>query len=159
MVTGIEDGRLSFDEFYRRYWGEVYRTLAVVIRNLDVAREATDEAMARAYQRWQRVGSYDNPAGWVYRTALNEARRRFRRGNREVVGLVADAAGSWLRPSDVDLDRAIRTLSMKHREVVVLRYLRDFTLAEVARMLGISEGTVKSRLHRAMEVLRTEVER
>lgn len=73
-----------FEDFYRVSSVEVYRTLTVVLRDADLAQEAMDEAKTRAFARWSKVRGYGNPAGWVYRVALNGARSRLRRRNREV---------------------------------------------------------------------------
>ena len=63
----------SFEAFYRAQVDRVYRALAVTLGDLGLAREAADEAMARAYARWDRVAECDNPGGWVYRVGLNWA--------------------------------------------------------------------------------------
>ncbi len=146
-----------FEDFYRARWPEIYRTLAVVLRDPDLAQEATDEAMTRAYQRWRSVRRYRNPSGWVYRVALNWARSRLRKATRVSHG-VADRTGMVDVPTpDPELDRAVAALPLHHREVIVFRYLYDYSQAQVAEMLDIPEGTVKSRLNRALETLRNEV--
>jgi RNA polymerase sigma-70 factor (ECF subfamily) len=60
--------------------------------------------------------------------------------------------------SDPDLDRAVKELPIDTRAVVILRHYLDWSTDEVARALGIRPGTVKSRLHRAMNDLRNELE-
>lgn len=146
----------GFTDFYRSEAVEVYRTLAVVLRDPDLAREAVDEAMTRAFERWPKVKGYGNPTGWVYRVALNWSRSRLRRRNRElpVVSIVSVATDP---APDPDMDRAIAELPLHHREVIVFRYLLDMTQDEVASVLNVPVGTVKSRLHRALETLREEV--
>ena len=57
---------LPFEQFYREHVDRVHRALALAVGDPTVAREATDEAMARAYARWDRVRKLDNPAGWVF---------------------------------------------------------------------------------------------
>jgi RNA polymerase sigma-70 factor (ECF subfamily) len=156
----VRDGRWSpggFEAFYRAESGEIYRTLAVVLRDHDLAREAVDEAMMRAFERWRTVSGYDNPTGWVYRVALNWSRSRLRKRKREVpIGSTTSTGTDHV--ADPELGRALARLSMPHREVIVFRYLLDLTQEEVAQMLGVPVGTVKSRLHRALETLRQEVD-
>src|SRR5690606_3996846 len=74
----------NFEHFYAAEVDDLYRTLALVLRDADLAHEAVDEAMARAFQRWNKVRSYENPTGWVYRVAMNWALSRLRRRKREV---------------------------------------------------------------------------
>lgn len=78
----------DFDSFYRACWNEVYRPLAVTLHDPDLAREAVDEAMIRAYRRWRAVRGYRNQAGWVYRVAFNWAVSHLRKTGREVYGAV-----------------------------------------------------------------------
>jgi RNA polymerase sigma-70 factor (sigma-E family) len=145
-----------FEDFYGTKWSEVYRTLSVVIRDPDLAREATDEAMVRAYQRWSTVRRYDNPGGWVYRVALNWARSRMRRARR-VSNYLPDQVVDPDLAVDPSVHDALAGLPLHQREVVVLHYLFDLSGPEIATMLGIAEGTVRSRLHRALDALREEL--
>ena len=78
------DPRRDFEAFYRDGYADIARALAVTLGDLDLAQEATDEAMVRAYVRWQKIGAYDNPGGWVYRVGLNWARSARRRLGRVV---------------------------------------------------------------------------
>ncbi|HEX2369245.1 MAG TPA: sigma-70 family RNA polymerase sigma factor [Acidimicrobiia bacterium] len=146
-----------FEEFYTANWERIYRALAVMLRNPDLAAEATDEAMTRAFQRWAVIRSYDNPTGWVYRVALNWARSRLRRHSREYSGDGTDSAYEPVLP-EPEVHRAIAALPDHHREVVVLRYLLDWSEGDIAAALGVPAGTVKSRLNRALSRLREELE-
>lgn len=147
----------SFEGFYRRAWHEVHRAVAVGVGNVDLANEAVDEAMVRAYERWGEVSGLENPEGWVYRVAMNWARswlRRLRhRSNLELPEIGVDD------PDVVDprVMSAVHRLTYRHREVVVARYVLGMSEAEMADALGVPKGTVKSRLHRALEVLKEEL--
>ena len=147
----------DFDAFYGSNWADVYRPLAVTLRNPDLAADAVEEAMARAYRSWGKVRGYDNPAGWVYRVALNWATSQLRKTRREVHGHAPIDAAVAVTPPDVDLYEALGHLDVKHRAAVVLRYLLDWSEDDVAFALGIRNGTVKSRLHRALHKLREEL--
>ena len=153
-TTGVwaTDVKLDFDEFYRREADGLARALALATGDLDLAQEAIDEGMVRAYQRWRKVGRYDNPAGWVYRVSLNWARNKIRNRKREML------TDEWLEQPvsqevDVDLQRALASLSDEGRSVVVVRYILGWSTIDTAQALDISEGTVKSRLSRALDQL------
>ena len=143
----------DFGVFYSETWERVYRALAVILRDHDLARESVDEAMVRAFQRWSKVRTYDNPVGWVYRVALNYARSRRRRRWREVPWGSIELTWEMKTPNP-DLMSALIGLPLRQREVVVLRFLFDWSVREVAAALDIPSGTVKSRLHRAVATLR-----
>jgi RNA polymerase sigma-70 factor (ECF subfamily) len=147
-----------FEAFYRVHCDRVYRALAITLGDVHLAREAADEAMARAYVHWRRVGTHDNPGGWAYRVGLNWATSWWRRVRRERVLL--DAHLPSVTPPDPDAtaaQEAVAGLPLPQRAVVVCRVLLDLSTADTARLLGLAEGTVKSRLARALAALRVEL--
>ena len=149
----------DFEDFYRARREQVYRGLTLTLRDMDLAADATDEAMARAYQHWRTVRNHNNPSGWAYRVGLNWARSRMRRRKREVRGFrLEERAGAEFAPSDPALATALAELPLPQRAVVVLRFYYDWSTEQVAKALGIPTGTVKSRLSRALERLESNVE-
>ena len=76
------DAPLDFDEFYVHEHQRITRALAVTFGDAELAREAVDEAMTRALQRWGTVGRLERPGGWVYRVAINWARSAMRQRRR-----------------------------------------------------------------------------
>lgn len=147
---------LPFEDFYREQRAPIARALALTLRDTQLASEAVDEAMARAYQRWNRVQSLDNPGGWVYRVGLNWSRSILRRALRP--------APVWLTTTDViidhsaidpAIDQALAGLSVEQRAVVVCRLLIGYSEAQTSAALGLRPGTVKSRLARATTRLHT----
>lgn len=145
----------TFEAFYRRHHHEIYRVLAVALRDHHLAAEATDEAMARAFQHWRSVAGGSNPPGWVYRVAYNYAIDRLRRRRRRTPAV--DPVVWQPEASRPDLTAALSRLPVEQRAVVVMRCMYDWSEAQVAEALGIAAGTVKSRLARALEHLRREV--
>jgi RNA polymerase sigma-70 factor (ECF subfamily) len=153
-------GAGSFEAFYERDLDRVHRAVAVALGDAEVARDAVDEAMARACARWRTVGQYDDAAGWVYRVAVNWATSRWRKRRREdlVDRVTAPAAvGDEAVPAGPVVD-ALRRLPVAQRSVVVCRVLLDLDTAQTARALGIPTGTAKSRLARGLAALRRDLE-
>jgi RNA polymerase sigma factor (sigma-70 family) len=151
----------AFEQFYRGQADRVYRALLATIGDLHLAREATDEAMARAYARWRRVSELDNPGGWAYRVGLNWATSRWRKLRREqaVNGdqHLNHPGHPVVDPPDAEALAALaalRQLPTPNRAVVVCRVLLDLSTTQTAELLGVSEGTVKSRLSRSLAGLR-----
>ncbi len=147
---------LEFDEFYRDNRDRIYRALAVTLRNAPLAAESVDEAMTRALERWDQVGGYDNPSGWVFRVGLNWARQRFRRLGRELPGTYIDGPVEDRLP-EPEVGRALGRLPHHQRAVVVARYYLDWSTDETAAALRVPAGTVKSRLSRALASLEKEL--
>lgn len=147
----------DFDAFYHEHRDQVGRALAFTLADRNLGFEAVDEAMARAFQRWGDVSAYANPAGWVYRTGLNWATSFLRRHSRSRKhrNRLASPHHDEAQGNDVDLHAALGRLSADHRAVVVLRFYCDWSVGDTAAALGIPPGTVKSRLARALDQLRS----
>ena len=145
------DGGEAFAEFYRADYANIARALGYTLGSVDLGREATDEAMARAYARWEKIRGYDSPAGWVYRVGLNWAYSVRRRVMRALP--FADRTHHEPPVTDPAIADALRRLDVKLRSVVVCRLLLDWSVEQTAEALHIQPGTVKSRLHRALSSL------
>ena len=147
-----QEAVFDFEVFYRRHHAEVCRALALTLNDVELAQDAAAEAMTRAYQRWNTVGRYQNPAGWVYRVGLNWGRSRLRKILRRPLPQPRPSEDIALGVVN-QLDHALEQLSVGHRSVVVLRYYLDWSERQIAEALNIAPGTVKSRLSRALDHL------
>ena len=143
----------SFEAWYDREHDRMVATLLLTTGSPDLAAESVDEACSRALERWSRVVAMKSPTGWVYRVALNHARRIARRKaieerlTRKLVqrpDLPASASEIW---------ELVRGLSVRQRQVIMLRHVADLPESEIAGILGISRGTVSSTLHDAHQRL------
>src|SRR4051794_11137551 len=85
--------REGFNAFVASNYPTVVGVIALALRDRDLALDATQEAFARALERWSRVRGMTRPDGWVYVTAMNVARRERRRGRREMGGADDDDYG------------------------------------------------------------------
>jgi RNA polymerase sigma factor (sigma-70 family) len=131
--------------------------------DLTEAQDVVQEAFARALARPRGLTDVDVPEAWLRTVAINVVRRRWRRRqvldnillrDRPVTAFVADAPG----PERADLQAALARLPRSYREVVVLHYLADLAVDEVAQLLGVPIGTVKSRLSRGRAALAAQLD-
>jgi len=140
----------EFEAWFAREYGKVLGSLILATGQRDLAEEATAEAFARAYERWNRVGSMSGAGGWVYVVALNEAKRRQRRMAMERVLLMR-----WRPPAEVPSETGlevwdlVRGLPPRERTAIVLRYVADLSEAQVGKAMGISAGGVAKTLNSA----------
>jgi RNA polymerase sigma-70 factor (sigma-E family) len=146
-----------FAQLYQTSYRRVVVTAYALAGNLGDAEEIAQETFAIAYSRRRRVQAAANPEGWLHTVAVNLARRR-RRRRRTLDLLLRKEVPEPAPPPDwvgehAELHAAIRKLSHDHRTVVVLHYLADMPVDEIAAVLGIAAGTVKSRLSRARAAL------
>lgn len=143
--------------------GRIRRTARLLVGDPEVADDLVGEAIARTLPRW-RAGSVDDAAAYVRRTVVNLASRRWRR---RALGRRQDRwASEWAAPDPEPAEvlaerdrtlRAVMRLPVRRRAVVLLRFYEDLPLAQIAVVLGVAEGTVKSQLSRALEQLREEL--
>ncbi len=151
----------EFDSFYESHFDKVARALTLAGGDRDLAHDATQEAFARALRQWRKVRDMDRPDGWVYVVAMNHLRDHWRRterrrGRAPQPEFVADNTSAVA--TRVSVRDAIATLPPRQREAVVLRYLADLPLADVAVAMGCATGTVKATLHQAMATMRIELD-
>lgn len=152
-ASGESDG-LAFSSFYRDTRDPVYRTVLLATRSPERAEDAVQEAYTKALAAWDAVAVHENPTAWVARVALNQATSWWRRGSRELRDPPDRAAAPDERPIDDAIARIVWRLPRRQRQVVALRILLDQSTKQTAQLLGLSPGTVKAHLHRALSALR-----
>jgi RNA polymerase sigma-70 factor, ECF subfamily len=151
----------EFEELYTSAFGRLVGQLFLITGDLHEAEEVVQEAFTRAAGRWQRLRDYDLPEQWVRRVAINLARDGRRRVRRRLAVLAQLDDEAVVPPISVDglaVAAALATLPRRHRQVVVLHYLLDLSVQEVARQLAVPVGTVKSRLARARTALAAQLD-
>jgi RNA polymerase sigma-70 factor (ECF subfamily) len=147
----------TFEGFFVRERAELFGTLCLITRNRHEAEELTQDAFVRVLERWPRVSAMEDPRGYLYRTAMNAFRSRYRRmilaARRTVGGVKADDAIGAIDERDAAM-RALATLSPRQRAAVVLVDLLGYPSKEAARMLGITASTVRMHTSRAHAALK-----
>jgi RNA polymerase sigma-70 factor (sigma-E family) len=147
-----------FEAFYDKHYDPVRRGLCAAFRDSLLAEEATQEAFTRAYMHWRRVSQMDRPDGWVYVVAVRFATRRRRRGTGRDESANANEQDFADEVVDHEMLRtAIDRLPPRQRLAIVLRYLADLPVADVADAMGCAPGTVKSTLHTALARLHIDL--
>jgi RNA polymerase sigma-70 factor (ECF subfamily) len=137
----------------------VYRLSYAILGNEADARDAAQETFVAAWRQLPRLRDVDRFDAWFQRVAVNAARMTLRaRGRRRVREIpavqVAALVDTAVAPADADrLDAALRHLPLEQREILALHHLDGLPVAELAEILGIPVGTVKSRLHTARQAL------
>ena len=153
-ITGVNvgiDRRDEFDAFTLRCGPDLRRVL-VSRYGLDVGVEATADALAYAWERWDRVSAMANPTGYLVRVGQSAA-RRYRR--RPVV--MPDPHPQAESTFDPRLPRALEHLSPRQRSAVVMICVHDCTYPAAAAALGVSESTLRNHVRRGLDSLRREL--
>jgi RNA polymerase sigma factor (sigma-70 family) len=162
MMTDRSPTR-PFDAFFLEEFPRLVAMLMAWTGSRASAEDLAQDALVQAQQRWDTVSLLDNPGTWVRRVALNRSSNEGRRQRRERAAqqrLRADRPTTADRTAelpDADLWERVRTLSASQRDAIVLRYVDDLPLADIATVLGCSEGSVKKHLQRARRALGAHV--
>jgi RNA polymerase sigma-70 factor (ECF subfamily) len=151
----------DFEAFFDEHYGAVLRSVALAINDAGRAEDLTQEAFARAFRHWAKVARLDRPVAWVYVVALNAERSRWRREQRaplpdRAAVAVPDTASTVVHT--IVVREALDRLPPRQRAAIVLRYLGDLTVADIASVMRCAEGTVKATLHRARANLRVDLD-
>jgi len=156
----------------QRYTRLAFRTPYLITGSAADAEEAAQDGFVKAYRAFDRFREGAPFRPWLLQIVANEARNRRRSAGRQAglelrlaEGLrVGDAAPSPVAAAEAaeereSLLRSLNTLSIEDRQVVAMRYFLDLSVAETAAALDLPEGTIKSRLSRALGRLRGRLER
>jgi RNA polymerase sigma-70 factor (sigma-E family) len=145
------NGSTSLHELYDASYGRLVLQLFALCGDLADAEDAVQEAFVKAIGKGRAFDRVQNPEAWLRTVALNHQRNSWRHAKvvrRFVAAVPGRQMAPELGPDHVAVVRALAELDPDQRQVVVLRYLTDLGIAEIAHELGVPEGTVKSRLAR-----------
>jgi len=151
----------SVEALFRQSYSSIVQALALAGGDLAAAEDATQEAFAQAWVRWDRISRYDNPAAWVRRVAINKLRNAHRsrlRGEAVMQRTNSEISSAAPRELESDLVGGLARLPYKQRLCAVLFYVDGLNTAEVAQAMGISQGSVSQHLNRARTALRACLE-
>ncbi len=145
----------SFAALYAEHAARVRRALVLTGADQEVAADVAQEAFARTYARWRRLRTGTNPAGYVYRVAFRELRRRghlpdWPDGDEAASQVVVDEKGPEERALAADAALlAIRVMPPRRRACALLVLAAGLTAEEAGQALGIAASTVRVQVHRA----------
>jgi RNA polymerase sigma-70 factor (ECF subfamily) len=168
LVTRAQGGDAR--AFERVYRSTVDRTYALCLRMCANAEEASELVQDVYVRAWQRLASFRGDSRfttWLHRLTVNlvlqdrrsKGRRRARERTEADLERYARAAVVAMPGTRVDLERAIAGLPTKARQVLVLRDVQGYKYDEIARMTGVSLGTVKAQIHRARGLVKEALDR
>ncbi len=161
----------AYEEIVQRYQQVAFRTAYVITGSAAEAEDAAQDGFIKAYRALERYRDGADPRPWLLRIVANEARNRVRSSGRRhglelrlAEGFRQGDAAPSPEAAAVDAQErrrlidALNALADDDRKVIALRYLLELNGQETAAALGVAEGTVKSRLSRALARLRARME-
>ena len=156
--AAVDRVSLTFEAFFEREYAPLVRLAYLLSGDRAEAEEIGQEAMARVYERWDRVRDMESPGGYANRVAVNLYRRRRRLLRRffPAGGTARDPENGAVARSDIA--SALRTLPIGERAALVLVVWMGLDASEAGTILGVQPASVRSRIHRAKERLRPLLE-
>jgi RNA polymerase sigma-70 factor (ECF subfamily) len=164
-VTGPEgiamaEAPLSFDGFFQEQHPRLFAALCLTTGSRSEAEEIAQDAFLVMLERWDRASTMDDPIGFLFRTAMNLFRKRYRRARLaarlHIPTPDRDDAFAVVNDRDI-LVRAMRDLTPHQRAAVVLTAILDYSSEEAGRLLGISDSTVRVLAGKARTAIRMNV--
>ena len=159
--TPMRERETAFAAFAERRLAEQYRLAAVILGDPGEAEDATHDAFELAWRRWDSLRDPERLDAWFGRILINVCRDRLRHRKRHAVtDLSPEIAASIAAGDDLassadrdEIGRAFSRLNPDQRVAIVLRFYTDLSVPQIAERVGAPEGTVKSRLHHALQVM------
>jgi RNA polymerase sigma-70 factor, ECF subfamily len=157
----LEASATTFESFYDAESRTLFRRLWLVTGNRAEAEEIMQDAFLKVWERWDQVGKMDDPVGYLYRTAMNLFRKRYRRAAlaiRRSIGLAA-SRDDFADADDRDtVRRVLSLLPPRQRAALVLTEMLGFSSEEAGRALRVQASTIRSLSRHGRESFRKAME-
>ncbi len=176
MATTDENAAQEFSRVVERHRPQIFRFLLASTRDLDLAETLTQECFLKAHRNWSSFRGESSAVTWLMRIAINLQKDHWRNRRMQFWRLTRtnsvdlDEASDWLPSAESSQEQkllarervsqvwqAVKGLSERQRTVFLLRYVEELELSEIAQTTGLSEGTVKAHLSRALGRVRAEL--
>lgn len=147
---------MDFDTYYAASYDRVRRAMTLTFHDHELAEEITQEAFFQTLRKWKKVSLLAHPEGWTMVVALNKGRDLHRRRTRQeakqslLVLPSSNPSGEARVDARLRVAELLECLSDRQREALLLRYVTQLTISEIAKAMGCAEGTGKATLHAAI---------
>ena len=165
LVERAQQGdRVAFGELALALGDRLHAVAHRILRDRDQAGDVTQQALVKIWQELPRLRDVDRFDGWAYRVLVNACRDEMRKRRRPLADHDLLETDGWLPDASVSvanrdqLDRAFVRLTGDQRSAVILHYYLEYSLSEIATIVDIPVGTVRSRLHYAKRALRAALD-
>ena len=158
--SGREKRGEEFEAFFASHYERLLKTMYILTRNPETAKDLAQEAMVRVFEHWEKMSSVEDPVAYLFRVAVNLNRRMLRRrilGSRYAKRLAGMPSVESDPHSATEIILAIGHLSRVQREALALVEWIGYSTEEAGRILGVKASSVRARIHRARAALREEL--
>lgn len=163
LIKKIKNGnQKAFKQLYDAYASYALRTAYGITKNNNHAADIVQETFIKVYRNIHQFEQAKSFKPWFYQILLNESRRYMKKQNKQAIAVESEQLMDYINVNEPqnkqehdELPYALEQMSDMHRTVLVLKYLNDFTEKEIAIILDLNVNTVKSRLYKARQGLKS----
>ena len=145
----------TFAGLVREYTPNLYRLTLGILHNCEDAEDAVSESILKAYEKIHTLRNPDSFRAWIMQIASNEAKRIYQQNKRSAPMENIEEYMPEFRDEYHELWDVVMKLDVSYREVMILYFYEQLTVKEISKILHIPEGTVKSRLYRGKQLLKS----
>ncbi|MDE7018990.1 MAG: sigma-70 family RNA polymerase sigma factor [Lachnospiraceae bacterium] len=150
--------RETFSNLIREYTPNLYRLAYGILHNREDAQDAVSESVLKAYEKLNTLRKAESFGPWMMQICANEAKRIYARNKKHVSVEGREEHMPQFRDEYHELWDIVMELDMVYREAIILYFYEQLSIKEIAKVLRIPEGTVKSRLSRGKKQLRERLD-
>ncbi|MGL5478911.1 MAG: sigma-70 family RNA polymerase sigma factor [Clostridium sp.] len=154
-MRGIFKKEREVEEFIIKNQNRLYKIAYIYAKNKDDALDIVSESIVKTYKNMDRVIKVDNIEKYIVRIVINTAVDFIRKNSKIKLEEVVDISSSF---NITDINYLVDSLSDDLKTVIILKYFEKYKIREIAEIINIPESKVKNRLHKALKVLRIEIE-
>ncbi|MGL6186245.1 MAG: sigma-70 family RNA polymerase sigma factor [Clostridium chrysemydis] len=154
-MRGIFKKEREVEEFIIKNQNRLYKIAYIYAKNKDDALDIVSESIVKTYKNMDRVIKVDNIEKYIVRIVINTAVNFIRKNSKIKLEEVVDISSSF---NITDINYLVDSLSDDLKTVIILKYFEKYKIREIAEIINIPESKVKNRLHKALKVLRIEIE-
>lgn len=154
-MRGIFKKEREVEEFIIKNQNRLYKIAYIYAKNKDDALDIVSESIVKTYKNMDRVIKVDNIEKYIVRIVINTAVDFIRKNSKIKLEEVVDISSSF---NITDINYLVDSLSGDLKTVIILKYFEKYKIREIAEIINIPESKVKNRLHKALKVLRIEIE-
>jgi RNA polymerase sigma-70 factor (ECF subfamily) len=157
LVESAKNGdKKAFDKIVQRYHNELYYTALGIVKSGWDALDICQETFLKAFSSLDTLKDVSKFRAWINRILINKCNDNFRRNKRVTVVDFIENEGFFedSKEENIDLLKALSLLKEESRVILTLRYFQDLSIKEIASIVEVPEGTVKSRLSNGLKELR-----
>ena len=166
--TMFNSPQRKFSKLYDKYIEKIYRFVFIKVGSQEITEDLCSEVFVRTWNAYRNGQKIENPQAFLYKTARNLVVDYYRKKGRakvisadiypEINDPKVDLEKDAVLKSDFDMARkALANLKPKYQEVIIWRYIDEFSVREIAEILNKPKGAVRVTLHRALKTLRNEL--